>query len=130
MPPLNGAFTLTEVDDVTVFVGQHLYLDMPWPLDIPLDIDGPVLESVESLGLSQFQIAGQLAFLTNDAHATSTAACGCFDDQRETDLESKPFRFLYRFDRIRAAREDRNTCSGHRPTGLHLIAHHSDNIGP
>ena len=41
---LYGAFTFMEVDDVTEVVGEHLYLDVAWVLDILLDKDGAVAE--------------------------------------------------------------------------------------
>ena len=44
MPPLDRAIALEEVDQRPVLVGEDLDLDVPGPLDGPLDVDGGVPE--------------------------------------------------------------------------------------
>ena len=44
MAALDRAIALAEVDDPVVAVGEHLYLDVAWILQVPLDIDDGVGE--------------------------------------------------------------------------------------
>ena len=49
MPPLDGAVTLAEVNDVAVFVAEDLELDVARPCEILLDVDVAVAERGERL---------------------------------------------------------------------------------
>jgi hypothetical protein len=44
VPPLQAAFALTEMHDVAVPVGEHLYLDVPGIQDKPLEEQRVVTE--------------------------------------------------------------------------------------
>ena len=130
MPSLDRAFAFAQMDHVSVFIGQHLYLNVSRPLDISFDINRAVLKRVQRLGLGEFQIAVKFAFLTHNTHSASAAAGRCLDDQRKTDLESDLSCFFGRFDRVGAAGQDRHAGRRHCTSCLDLVAHHGDHIRP
>ena len=51
MTALDRAFAFAEVNDIAVFVGENLNLDVPGPFNVSFDIDGTILKRIESFGL-------------------------------------------------------------------------------
>ena len=56
MPALDGTFAFAKMDDVVVFVGQNLDLDMTRTFDIPLDVNRSILERGKGLGLGKLKV--------------------------------------------------------------------------
>ena len=86
MPALHRAVPLAQVDHVPVRVGEHLHLDVPGILEVPLDVDGGVAEVRLTLAPCPRECGLDLARLAHDLHAASPAASGRFDQQRVADL--------------------------------------------
>ena len=51
MVALHGAVALAEADDIAVFIGQDLHLDMPGGVDVLLQIHRAVAEGAQALFL-------------------------------------------------------------------------------
>src|SRR5215475_4005616 len=86
MAALDGAFALTQTHNVAMLVSEDLKLDVAGVLDILLHVEVAIAEGSGGFGRCSFEQAGQLFFVTNDAHAASATAGGCFHDDREADL--------------------------------------------
>ena len=73
MPPLQRAFSFTEVNAVTMFIGKNLDFNMARIFDPLLHINFPIAEG--SLGLARSSIEGRFQFLgrAHQAHALSPA---------------------------------------------------------
>ena len=56
MPALDSAFAFAKMNDVVVFVGQNLYLDMTRTFVLPLDVNRSILERGEGLGLGKLKV--------------------------------------------------------------------------
>src|ERR1043165_5212476 len=102
MSPLNRALTLTEMDALAKLISQHLNLNMPWPLDVLLDVNTTVVESCRSLCRRRFECFAQLLFGPNDAHSAAATACGSLDDNGITTLACGPINLILHASQISA----------------------------
>ena len=86
MPALDRAFPFEKVYDISVVVGKHLKFDMPWLLDVFLQVNR--LISKGRLGFSHARFKGgfQILQVADDPHSFSSASSGCFDHHRKSDL--------------------------------------------
>ena len=50
MAALDGAFPLAKAHDIAVLVGEHLELDVPWPLDELFHVQVAIAKGVERFG--------------------------------------------------------------------------------
>ena len=86
MPTLNGAIALADGHDRSVRVREQLHLDVSWPVEVALAVEGPVAERSRRLPFGRRERIVELGLCPDDAHpATSTARCG-LDQQRKADL--------------------------------------------
>ena len=60
MAPLDRAVPLAEEEHGPVRVGEDLRLDVPWVLEVALDVDGVVGEVLEPLPLRSLERARRL----------------------------------------------------------------------
>ena len=74
MPALEGALALAEVDHVAVAVRQDLDLDVPGPVDPPLDQEGVVAEGGAGLAAGGGDLVGQQRQVPHQPHALAAAA--------------------------------------------------------
>ena len=123
---LDRAFAFAEMNHIAVFVGQNLYLYVPRTLDITLDINGTIFKRHEGLGLSEFEVCGEIVLRSDDPHSASATARRRLNNYRETDLNCEFFSLVGRFDGFGTSGQDRDPGCFHCPPGLDLIAHHSD----
>jgi hypothetical protein len=71
MTTLSAAITLPEVNYAAVLIGKNLYLYVPRPLDIALEVDSPVTEGRERLLSGGLERDAQLRHISHDGHAAS-----------------------------------------------------------
>lgn len=83
---LDGAVAFVEVEDVTVFVGEDLHLDVFGFADEFFQEDGAIAEGASGFGLCFVEEFFEIFGFAHDAHAASAAAVGSFDDEREADF--------------------------------------------
>ena len=127
--PLDRAVALAEVDDVPVGVGQHLHLDVPRVLEIPLDVDRRVGEVRPALALGGLEALHGLVRRPDHLHALAAAAGGRLDQQRVADLLAERDDLRRGRDRVGRAGDDRDARRLHRAAGARLRAHQLDRGG-
>ena len=110
MPALDGAFPLTEVQHGAVHVAKHLNLDVSWPLDVFLDVDGIVTERVLRFALRSGERTGQFIGVTYDAHTLAASAGGGLQQHGKPELLCHSQCLVGIAQRRRRARHDRNAC--------------------
>src|SRR5437588_10281953 len=76
MPPLNAALALAQADHIARSVSQYLELDMPRLFDELFHVEVAVTEGSGSLRLRRLKEVRQIIRIADDAHASSSAACG------------------------------------------------------
>jgi hypothetical protein len=74
MAALDGALALAEVDRVSVFVTDHLHLDVPWIDDRLLQVDFVIAESTLRLAASRLQRRVEFFRSAHQTHAFAAAA--------------------------------------------------------
>src|SRR4051794_22201177 len=94
MPALQRTITFPEMDHVTVLIGEDLNLDVPRLLDVLLQVDAAVLESVLGLLLSLLESGLERDIVASHAHATAAAAGRRLDENRVADTVGQPQGFL------------------------------------
>ena len=67
-------------------VGEELDLDMPRPLEVPLEEDGVVVECARCFAARRGDRVVEFVRRSHDPHAAATAACGGLDEERVADL--------------------------------------------
>ena len=90
VPALDAALALAEMDERAVRVAQDLDLDVPRPLDVPLQEQAVVAERRRGLPARRRQRLGELARLADDAHPAPAAARARLDQQRVPDRGGRP----------------------------------------
>ena len=81
VPALNAAFPFEKVHDVAVLVCQNLNFNVARRSDKSLDEHGSVSKCIDRFRNGAFEAVLEFTVLAYDAHAFSTAACACFDQQ-------------------------------------------------
>ena len=112
--------------DVRVRVREHLHLDVPRVLQVPLDVHGGVGEILLALSRGRLERAGGVSGLADDLHPLPAAAGGCLDDQGVAQLRAEGDDLLRRANRLDGARDDRDAGGAHRGAGGGLRAHQLD----
>jgi hypothetical protein len=74
VPSLDGTLSLAEMNTVTVFIRQHLNLNMSRVLNVTFDVNAAVLKSRCCFSGRGLKCLAEIAFRVNDSHATSTTA--------------------------------------------------------
>ena len=85
MPALRRAFALEEVHDVAVRVGEDLDLDVPRPLDQPLDVERAVAERRLRLAPRCASASASSPRRAHRLHPDAAAARRRLDQRREAD---------------------------------------------
>jgi hypothetical protein len=101
VPALRGAVALEEVHHVAVPVGQHLHLDVPAVLHVPLQEDRVVTERRLGLPLGSGDRSVELTLLADDPHPLAAPTGSRLDQHREAHLCGRACRDL-------AVRHDRD----------------------
>src|SRR6476620_547848 len=82
MAPLDRALTLAKMHHVAVMIAEHLDFDVPWRLDVLLQVHVTDAERGFSFTLRRLQQAAQLIRRADDSHAAPATARHGFDDHR------------------------------------------------
>src|SRR5205807_8151120 len=104
--PLQGAFTLPEVDDVAVAVAEQLDLDVARPVDVALQVDAAVLEGALGLAAGGLEARLERRLVAGHAHAAAAAAGRRLDEHREADGPRERERLSLILDEALAAGHD------------------------
>ena len=83
---LNGAFAFAQINDIAVFIAQHLNFDMTWIDDEFFDEDTIIPERGCGFGFRPRKALSHFTRRIGDAHAFTAATCGGFDHHRIADL--------------------------------------------
>jgi len=86
MTSLHRAVTLIQVDVVAVSVTEDLELDVSRLLDVLLNYNVLVVETLQSFSLGSIELVMEFFLMANDTHALATTSQGGLDDHWETDL--------------------------------------------
>lgn len=103
---LHRAIAFPEMDGVAVLVADALDFDVSCVFEEFFDEDSAVPEGGEGFLLSFGDIGAEGGFVAADAHASTTAACGRFDDDGVPDLGGDFDGFVEFFDLAFGAWED------------------------
>ena len=126
MTALDRAVALAEVDHVAERVREHLHLDMPRVLEVPLDVHRRVGEVRASLALRGLQRLRSLVRGIDGLHPLAASAGGGLDQERVPELLAERDDLLGRADRIGGARDDGDAGRLHRLPRPRLRPHQLD----
>ena len=120
---LQGAVALVQVNDIAVFVPEHLDLDVARAGDVAFDQNPVVAEGRRSLALGAGQTGGEVGRIIDTLHPLAAAARDRLDQHRIAD----PRRFRrqrgLRLVRTLIARRHRHAGLDHQVLGRVLQAH-------
>ena len=129
VPTLDGAVALPEVDRCPVLVAQHLYLDMPRGVKVPLQIHRPVAEVRLALPPGPFEGNFGLRLAVGNGETLATATCDGLHRHRVAVLRGEAGDLLRRgYWPFRAGR-DGHTSPRHDTPRLHLAPHRLYSLG-
>ena len=123
MPPLQGTFSLAEMNDVSVAVGKNLDLNMSRMFEILLDVERSVTESRYGLPLCRFVDTLKLACFMSDSHSLAATAGRGFQKNRKAMLFGKLLCFDLRMNGAVAAGNNRHTRLRHQVTSSSFRTH-------
>jgi len=122
MPSLDRAVSLIKMNDVALFVSQHLYFDVLRVFQIFLDEDIIYAEGFGCLALGASVFVDYVLFVADYSHAASAAACCCFQHYRITAFIGKSYCFfLWLYCRVNSG-YGRNSNLFSYQLGLYLVA--------
>src|SRR5918994_1034230 len=123
---LDRAVPLGEGDRLTVRVGEYLYLDVPEPFEVLLDVDRAVAEVGPGFP-ARAEVGGlDLGLGLDHPHPLSPAAGARLDDQRVADLGADALDLLHALARALGARGHGDACFGRGLARLGFVAHPGD----
>ena len=115
MSPLDRAFTLAKMDDISVAVGDNLNFDMAWLAKITFKIDGIVAKGGLRLGARRAEGLGKVISGLSHLHAAA-ATTGCrLDQQRISDIHTNPLCLSQGVNRPGRSRHQRQPGALQRP---------------
>ena len=129
MASLDGAIAFVEVQDLAVLVGEDLDFDVAGAADIAFDEDGVVAEGGGGFGVGFGEAGGEFFGGLDDAHATSSATEGCFDDDGEADFLGGGDGFGWILDGFFGARHDGDVGFFGETAGGGFVAEHLEKVG-
>ena len=126
--PLDGAFALAEMDDVSVRVGEHLDLDVTRLRNELLQEHAVVAEGGACLGARAFEAFAKLSLVARNAHPLAAAAGRGLDHHREADSLGDRQRPLGIRDDAEMAGHGGDPCPCRGLLGFDLVAHRFDRL--
>src|SRR6266403_4258137 len=129
MAPLNRTLSLSQMNTVTILIGQDLNLNVPGALNKPLYVNVAVLESGGGFSRSSLQRMSQLFLRAHDAHAPAATASRRFYNHRKTDFAGYLDRLFFRIQSFSASRSNGDTGRFHGAPRFNLIAHQLNDTG-
>src|SRR5215211_3148629 len=123
---LDGAVPLGEGDRLTVRVGEDLYLHVPEPFQVFLDVDRAVAEVSRCLP-ARAEVSGlDLGLGLDHPHPLPPAAGARLDNERVTDLGADALDLLHALAGAVGARGHRDARLGCGLAGLRFVTHPGD----
>ncbi len=121
VPPLDAAIALTQVDDASCVVAEHLHLDVAYPGDVLLDVQPPIAERSARFGLASRERLGQVAAIAHHAHAAAATARDRLDHRGAAVERVEERERLVDGRRVRRAPQDRDPGARRDRAGLGLV---------
>lgn len=129
VPPLDGAVTLVQVDDVAMVVTEQLHLDVLGLVQEALDEDCAVAEGGLCLGRGALEVLLQRFLVADHTHATTTTTVGGLDDDWEAILVGEALDLLELLHCALCSGDDRHVCLDGDLSGRDLVSQGIDNLG-
>ena len=129
IPSLDRTFTLSQMNDITIFIPHNLYLNMMWVFYIFFDIDSVITKRSPGFRLRQTESRLHFLFGAYQTHPLPSTSGKCFQHDRITDFLSHLFHFLDSLHRRFCSGHNRKSCFTHNFTGFRLDSHFSYNVG-
>ncbi len=129
MAPLDRALTFTQVEHVTVAVGDHLDLDVSRSRQPALGEHGVVTERGEGLAPSRGDRILEVVLGEHEPHASAAAARRGLDQQGIADGGHLGPPLERRVTLELGARQERHAHLGRDPLRRELVAHTGDGVG-
>ena len=126
VPSLDGTFTLKQMDDIAVLVGQDLDLNMTRLLQILFDVNGLISKVSFCLACCSFECLFQFLFIPDDPHPFASATRCCLQQHRKTNLI---FGFQQPLFVTCKTFCDWNTTLFCKSPGFNLVTHHLHRMG-
>src|SRR5438445_10335607 len=108
MPALHRAFALPEINHVPECVAKDLYLDVPRPVQIFLDVNARIAKGIEGLGSCIARCGGEFIRACHHAHALAAATGDGFQQYWVADLAGDAARCFEMWDRLANPRNPRD----------------------
>ena len=89
MAALDGAFALSEIDAVAMFVGEDLHLDVARVSDGLLDINFVIAEGTLRLAACRVQARGQFRLIPDQPHSFASATGSGFQHDGVAQLHGE-----------------------------------------
>ena len=121
VPSLYGAVSFIQVDQIAVFVAQHLDFYVFRPFDVLFDEHIIDSEGFLCFAFCASEFFSYLIRCPDDPHASSTAARGSFEHYRITAFRSDFFSFVFVFDVLIYSRNSRYTYFVSDQLRLYLV---------
>jgi hypothetical protein len=109
-----------------VRVGEHLRLDVAWPVEELLDEALPAPEGGDRLAHRRVEELRDLAELARDLESTAPAAEGRLDGDRQAELAGERDGSGRVIHRVGGARDERRPHPLGDPAGRHLVSQEVD----
>ena len=126
---LDRAVPLAQVDGISVRVREHLHLDVPGILEVPLHVDGGIGEVLLALPGRRLERTLGVARAADDLHPLAAASGRGLDDERVADLVAERRHLVRRPDGIHGAGDDRHARVAHHAACGRLRPHQLDRVG-
>ncbi len=123
MAALDGAITLEKVNNVTQFISQYLYLDMPGAVDTGFEENIRTAECFYCLREHAIIVAPEFELTVAAANASAATTGGRLEHHRITDIGRQHDRLFNAGEAGIAPGNNRHTCVDHAAAGLDLVAH-------
>src|SRR5258707_4350786 len=128
VPPLDAAFALTQADQVSMRVAQHLKFNVARLLDKLFHVEIAVAKGRSSFGLRGIERALQFGLAADHAHAASASARRRLHDHRIADLRRPFARFFGGSNYAVRPGKDRHVRFLHCLARFFLFAHQPDDF--
>ena len=129
IPALHGAIALTEVDKVSVGIGENLKLDMVRVENKLLEVAVSISETSDRFIRSRFVKLDKFLLFKDRAHSASTSTGGRLHHHREADFFGNLQAVLSVGNDAIGPRSGRNAVFKGGGTSGILITHTTDHLG-
>ena len=125
---LDGAVTLAQMNDISIFIGKNLELDVFWMLYKMLQIHSSISKCCFCFFLCGIKCHFELFRSLSHTHAFSTTAKCCLDNHRIADLACYLCCGICLIEGLVTSRDYRNACLYHGTSRLRLVSQFLDHL--